>query len=136
MEDVTWFNDMMDAAENHYVNGKPRHISDPSTSVFKVLTKDEFEDMEDREIQSILLRQHILITKGKKPKYGFDLDGLETLAPLDKPIIIHGEYLAYFIMCTSYHASHGQTYPCLLRMITMCDTRREHFWICIQHLSQ
>lgn len=97
---------MMDAAEKYYINGKPRHISDPSTSVFKILTKDEFEDMEDKEIQSILLHQHILVIGGKKPKYGFDLDGLETLAPLDKPIIIHGEHLA---RCFLMSASH----PCI-----------------------
>lgn len=82
---------MMDATEDYYINGKPRHVSDPSTSVFKILTEEEFECISDKEIQDILRHQHIVVVGGKKPKYGFDPNGLETLAPLDKPIIIHGE---------------------------------------------
>lgn len=97
-----WFNNMMDTVEEYYVNGKPRYLSDPSTSVFKILTEEEFENQRDGEIQNILRRQHILVIGMKKPKYGFDPDGLETLAPLDKLIIIHGKYSPAFTNIPSY----------------------------------
>lgn len=81
---------MMDAVQAHYVDGKPRYLSDPLTSIFKILSEDEFDSLSDKLVQDILLRQHILIFGRKKPKYAFDPDGLETLAPLEQQIIIHG----------------------------------------------
>jgi hypothetical protein len=83
---------MMDAAEEFYVDGKLQYLSDPSTSILKVLTQDEFDTLSDKEVQNILHHQHIIVVRGKVPKYGFDPEGLETLAPLDKPIVIHGEH--------------------------------------------
>lgn len=82
---------MMRAVEDHYISGKPRHIASPESSIFKVLTEDEFECMSDKAVQDTLSRQHIVVTGRKKPKYKFDLDGLETLAPLDKLITIQGK---------------------------------------------
>lgn len=96
----------MDAAEDYYVDGKPRHISDPSSLVFKILTQEEFERAEDKSIQNILVHQHIIVTGRKKPQYNFDPDGLETLAPLDRPIIIHGEHLLAFYWRQSSYALH------------------------------
>lgn len=83
----------MNAVEANYVDGKPRYLSDPSTSVFRIVSEDEFKAMSDTMIQDILRQQHIVVTGRKRSEYSFDLDGLETLAALDKPIIIHGKRL-------------------------------------------
>lgn len=85
----------MNAAESNYVDRKPRYISSPSSSVFKIITEDTFENMSDGEIQDALRSQHLIVTGRKKPKYKFDPNGLETLATLNKPIVIHGKLTLY-----------------------------------------
>lgn len=87
---------MMDAVEAHYVDNKPRHISKPATSAFKIISGPEFDRLDDQTVQNILRQQHIVVFDHEKPQCKFDLEGLETLAPLNRKIIIHGKCCSRF----------------------------------------
>lgn len=95
---------MMKAVEAFYVEGKPRHISCPNTSVFKIITQDVFENMSDNEVQEAIRHQHLIVTERKKPKYKFDPNGLETLTTLNNPIIIHGKLTYASIIHKNSHS--------------------------------
>ena len=74
-----------------YIEGKPAWLVDPENSVIRVLSRKEFERMSEAQIQSIFHKQHVVVHDQFTPSLNFDERGLETLARLDKPIVLHGE---------------------------------------------
>ena len=76
--------------QRNYVNEKPLFITDPSRSIFKILSDSEFRTWPIRKIQEILRTKHIVVTDRRTQDFRFDERGLRTLRPLNEPITIHG----------------------------------------------
>lgn len=51
------------AVKDSYRDGMPLHVhpTAKAESVFHIVTKDEFEELSDREVQNILRRRHLVI---------------------------------------------------------------------------
>lgn len=82
---------LMDRVEQDFhTSGWPLHIADPSRSNFRILTVQEFEQMEDEELQAMHANHHLLVTGYPQAPYGFDAKGLAMLAPPSRVFIIHG----------------------------------------------
>jgi hypothetical protein len=76
--------------EADYLDGKPRHIADPETSSFDIISIVDFEALSTRQIQDRLRHKNIVITGCNHPSMKFDEAGLRTLSPLHRKISIQG----------------------------------------------
>jgi hypothetical protein len=59
-------------------------------SAFCILSKQEFENKSDEEIQQLFRRKHVVVHDQFEPTLSFDENGLRTLGDLYKPVTIHG----------------------------------------------
>lgn len=84
-----------DIVESFYLNGLPRHISEPKESSIFILTEKEFNKKSIRDVQDILGQKHIIVTDCSFAYLNFDEDGFRTLAPLHRVIEVQGT-LFYF----------------------------------------
>jgi hypothetical protein len=50
----------------------------------------EFKKMKSTIVQELLARQHVVLTGIPKPKYEYDMIGLQTLCSPNKVVHIHG----------------------------------------------
>ena len=76
-----------------YIDGKPAWMTDPEHSAIRVLSRQDMENMGEEDVQDIFRTQHILVKDHFQPKLDFNEKGLKTLAELDKPITLQGEWL-------------------------------------------
>ena len=76
-----------------YIDGKPTWMADPEHSTICVLSRQDIETMGEGVIQEIFHKKHIIIKDQFQPKLGFNEEGLQTLAQLDKPVTLQGEWL-------------------------------------------
>ncbi|KDR65363.1 hypothetical protein GALMADRAFT_148754 [Galerina marginata CBS 339.88] len=74
--------------EMGYVDGLPRHIFDPKSSVFHIMTHQDFETLKPREVQDIMRYKHIVLTGCPISNIKFDAEGLSTVASLHDIIAI------------------------------------------------
>jgi hypothetical protein len=82
---------LMDRVEQDFhSSGKPLHVADPSHSMFRILTVQEFDEMEDDELQNLHTHYHLLVTGYPQASFGFDPEGLATLASPSRVFTIHG----------------------------------------------
>ncbi|KAF8227678.1 hypothetical protein L208DRAFT_1067131, partial [Tricholoma matsutake] len=65
------------------------HVADPTRSMFRIMTVQELNQMEDQELQDVHARHHLLITGYPEAPYGFDTKGLAMLAPPSGVFTIH-----------------------------------------------
>ena len=79
------------SVQRGYVDKKPKWLSCPDESMICVFTQNEMASKTAAEIQQILRYRHICIIGPEETGLSFDEKGLESLADLDKPIIMHGE---------------------------------------------
>lgn len=56
-----------------------------------VIPLPEFKKMNATAVQDLLARRHIVVTGIPKPKYEFDMVGLQTLSSPTKVVHIHGK---------------------------------------------
>jgi len=84
--------DLNKAIQENDVEGKPLFIAEPTQSIFKILTDDEYQACSTQEIQDYLRTQHIVVKDRKIPNHKFDENGLRTLRPLNDPVTIHGQF--------------------------------------------
>ena len=81
----------MDRVEQDFhSSGKPLHVADPGRSMFRIMTVQEFDGMEDEELQTLHARHHLIVTGYPQASYGFDAKGMATLAPPSRVFTIHG----------------------------------------------
>jgi hypothetical protein len=81
----------MDRVEQDYHStGKPLHVADPSRSLFRIISLQDFNGMNDRQLQDLHAHSHVLVTGIPVEQFGFDAEGMETLAPPERVFTIHG----------------------------------------------
>jgi len=73
-----------------YHDGRPRYLSDPSTSILRVIPWEKFDQMPVHEVQALLAQSHIVVTDHPTRAISFDEDGLEKLRSLDLVTEIQG----------------------------------------------
>jgi len=83
--------------EEDYIDGKPRHVVEGATSVFHILTQEEYDKKSVKAIQEILRTQHIVIVGRQQPQVKFDANGLRTLTRLNEPVSIQGVSLVFHL---------------------------------------
>ena len=83
--------ELIDRVEQDYHStGKPLHLADPSRSLFRIISLHDFNRMSDDQIQDLHARSHVLVTGIPEEQFGFDAEGMETLAPPDRVVTIQG----------------------------------------------
>lgn len=81
--DLTSLASFVNAVKRDYVDGKPRHLSRPDESGFKVIPYHEFKNMTAATVQGLLRSYQCLAVTGMPVKgYKFDKVGLRTLKPM------------------------------------------------------
>lgn len=86
--------------EEGYEEGQPLYIKDnrrtalTKESVFKVISKAEFDEMEQSHVQEILREQHIVVTGKRHQKQSFK-EALLDIAPLSWVTGIQGEHVSH-----------------------------------------
>jgi len=83
--------------EEDYIDGKPPHVVEGATSVFHILTQEEYDKKSVRVIQEILRTQHIVIVGAQQSRVKFDANGLRTLTRLNEPVSIQGVSLVFHL---------------------------------------
>jgi hypothetical protein len=78
------------AIKASFVDGRPPHVSDPANSAFCVMTATQFKDKSVEEVQTILKKQHVLVTGMDGPVLEFNARGLASLATLSTVTTIQG----------------------------------------------
>jgi hypothetical protein len=66
------------------------HLANPALSMIKIMPFSELRTWSPEATQILLADQHVVLTGLPVPSYGFDRQGLRTLARPDKVIPIHG----------------------------------------------
>ncbi len=87
---VTQLKTFFNLLEAGYLNGKPRHIADPETFLFDIISSADFQALSTQQIQDRLRCKHIVITGSSHPNVKFDKAGLQTMCPLSRTILIQG----------------------------------------------
>jgi hypothetical protein len=77
---------------DNYVNGHPRHVKEPESSIFKIIHVDEFNALTVEEVHELFCRKHILVWGLPDRKLAFDENGLGTLAPPNRTFTIQGKH--------------------------------------------
>jgi hypothetical protein len=76
--------------EAGFVDGKPRHIADPGTSNFYIISFLDFQHMSTFQIQDRLRHTNVVITGCPHPNTKYDQAGLRALTPSNRKISIQG----------------------------------------------
>jgi len=82
-------------AEINYHGGQPRHLYDPGSSCFKIISKNDFDGKTELELAGLLRTQHIVIPDYKTWNVMFDSQGLRMIQPLKNSILMRGIYMLY-----------------------------------------
>ena len=89
--DQTYAVQLMNRVEQDFTpTGAPLHVADPDHSLIRVMSCEEFYSTPIERLHSLHARQHLVVTGLPQEDFGFDKDGLLTLAPPEKTISIQG----------------------------------------------
>lgn len=91
LDDVNNFNEIMAAVQLNYVGNLPRHVSEPESSAFAIMTDEEFKRLSDEEALTIFSEKHIITTNELVQEAKWDEDTLQKLAHLNMPVYVHGK---------------------------------------------
>jgi hypothetical protein len=94
--------------QDFHSSGKPLHVADPGRSMFRIMTVQEFNRIEDKQLQDMHAHHHLLVTGYPQAPYGFDAKGLAMLASPSRVFTIHG---------VSYLQNMHNSYPRLLNRL-------------------
>ncbi|KAF8961234.1 hypothetical protein BDZ97DRAFT_1760084 [Flammula alnicola] len=83
---VKRFDEIMSGIKKSYINEKPMHIVHPSSSVITVLTYQEYLDMPQDELHSVLAEKNIIVRRAPVPDHEFDAKGLDFVHLLHSPM--------------------------------------------------
>ena len=92
-EDLKVFKSVHAAVEKSLVDGVPLWHVDPANSTICIVSKSQMDHFTDEEVQEIFEAQHIVISDQFVPNMVFDGNGLRSLAELNKPVTIQGQWL-------------------------------------------
>jgi hypothetical protein len=95
-----------EAVQAGFVKGLPRHVAEPSTSAFYIVTEAEFNKWSVKDFQGIFRKQHILVTEMSTSTLEFNEEGLSTLNRITNITDIQG--MSFFLRCHGYF-SHGSS---------------------------
>ncbi|KAF8881118.1 hypothetical protein BD779DRAFT_1675606 [Infundibulicybe gibba] len=83
---------ILDAVVDGYVDGQPRHISQPKSSIFVIRSNEEFNQLPGKAVLETLREKNIVVTGMHCPPADFDLDSLRELRLLSRVGTIQGKY--------------------------------------------
>lgn len=92
--------------EECYKDGKPRYLSDESSSHIKLISHAEYMNMSVKDVQDLLRQKHILLTDTPLCPLNFDEKGLQVLTNLDAMIEFQGSFTFFqiiFFFDKQYH---------------------------------
>lgn len=92
-EDSKVFQAIFKAVEKSFVDGSPAWFVDRASSSIYTTYAEEMDLLTDEEVQDIFRTKHIFVANQFVPEMEFNEHGLSTLADLDKPVTIHGQWL-------------------------------------------
>ncbi|KAF8803042.1 hypothetical protein BYT27DRAFT_7110523 [Phlegmacium glaucopus] len=75
--------------KDYHESGLPLYLAEPSRSMIKIMTLEEFNRRSAKELQDLHASHHLLVTGYPEPTFGFDEVGLETLASPMQAFAIH-----------------------------------------------
>lgn len=81
---------VFDHIETSHIDGKPRHVADPATSAFDIISYVEFQALPQDQVLDRLRIKNILVTGCPHPNLKFNEAGLRTLCPLESEVAIQG----------------------------------------------
>ena len=85
---------LMDRVEQDFHSpGMPLHVTDPSRSMFRVMTVQDFNSRSIEELQELHARYHVLVTGYPQASFGFDSKGMATLSTRTRVFTIQGVLL-------------------------------------------
>jgi hypothetical protein len=84
------FEEIHQAVIAGYKDHRPSWMASIEQSAFCILSKREFENKSDEEIQQLFRRKHVVVHDQFEPTLSFDENGLRTLGDLYKPVTIQG----------------------------------------------
>ena len=79
-----------DAVTSGYKADQPLWMAYPAESAFCIMSKWEFQNMGEHEVQALFRQKHVVIHDQFEPTLAFDENGLKTLGDLFKTMTIHG----------------------------------------------
>lgn len=83
----------MDRVEQDFhCTGRPLHVADPGRSMFRIVSLQDFLRMSELEVQDLHARSHILVTGYPQESFGFDANGMATLAAPSRVFTIQGMF--------------------------------------------
>ncbi|KAF8803030.1 hypothetical protein BYT27DRAFT_7003283, partial [Phlegmacium glaucopus] len=83
----------MDRVERDFHStGKPLHVADPSRSMFRIISLQDFNGMSDKQLQDLHANFHVLVTGYPQAPFGFDTKGMATLAAPSRVFTIQEDY--------------------------------------------
>jgi hypothetical protein len=83
--------ELMDRVERDFHStGKPLHVADPSRSMFRIISLQDFNGMSDEQLQDLHANFHVLVTGYPQAPFGFDAKGMATLAAPSRVFTIQG----------------------------------------------
>jgi hypothetical protein len=84
------FQAIHDAVTSGYKADRPLWMACPAESAFHIMSKREFQNMSEHEVQALFRQKHAVIHDQFEPTLAFDENGLKTLGDLFKTVTIHG----------------------------------------------
>jgi len=106
--DISLLEDFYDAINAGFIGDLPRHVSDPKSSAFYVITEAEFKKTSVEDIQVLLRNKHILVTEVSTSTLKFDAKGLSSLTSLSAVMDIQG--MSSFFLRFNGYFSHALRY--------------------------
>jgi hypothetical protein len=73
-------------------SGLPLHVGNPANLLFWIMSLEEFDCMSKQELQALHACYHLVVTRYPELSFGFDAEGLVTLAPSYRVFTIQGVY--------------------------------------------
>lgn len=95
--DIQHFDELMAAVLDDYVSGLPRHISDPHTSSFAIMTDDDFENLKQKDALKLFASKQIITTGRVVRGFGWNEESLSKLAHMDAVVNVQGNIQSFVI---------------------------------------
>jgi hypothetical protein len=91
---------VQDLVQAGYIDGRPRHhqpdarnpATNATTSIFFVVTYQDFMELSEADVQRIFMDRHIVVTDVPAQKYRWDLKTLSKLGSLEQQREIQGKF--------------------------------------------
>jgi hypothetical protein len=89
-ERLSQLKSFFDKIEDSNVDGKPLHVANPESSMFDIISSEDFEALSAKQIQERLRCKNIVVTGMKHANVKFDKAGLRAFGTLGRVVSIQG----------------------------------------------